>query len=100
MPRNQFDNHGRFTGGGLAGAGGRFMMQALSLKPAKQVTRNKNLVRAVLSPMLRDELRVKHECTDMDIDEAIEAGVTQFSDDFKTFLAQQRKVMTPPKGDE
>jgi hypothetical protein len=90
MSRSQFDSHGRFTGGGLMGMGGRIMTRDLM----------KNLARSALTPMLRDELKKEYGCTDIDIDAAIEAGVTQFSDDFKTFLAQQRKVMTPPKEDE
>jgi len=90
MPRNQFDSHGRFTGGGLAGAGGRFMTQVLE----------KNLIRVALTSRLREELKEIYGCTDTDIDAAIEAGIKEFGDDFKTFLAQQRKVMISPAEDE
>ena len=77
---------GRFTGG-LSGAGRQFM---------KQIA-DKNLIKIILSPALKAKIREEFNCTDEDIDKAIQAGITDFGDDFKKLLVDQRKILIPPK---
>ena len=57
----------------------------------------KNLVKMILTPYLRARIREESHCTDAEIDAAIQAGTTEFGDEFKKLLAEQRAMLTPPK---
>lgn len=74
----------------FSGAGKQFLEQAV----------NKNLIKVLLTPALKAKIREKFNCTNEDIDKAIQAGITDFGDDFKKLLAEQRAMLTPPKRDK
>lgn len=84
MPRSMFDSHRRFTGGGLTGAGKQFM---------KQVT-EKKMIKVKIPLGIREKLKAEFNCTDQDIDKAIQDGVTDFTDVFNKLMADQRKTLT------
>ena len=86
MSRPQFDSKGRFTGGGLMGAGSRIMKHLI----------NRGLARTflVLTPTLRASIKEEFNCTDEEIDAAVMNGVQEFGDDFKTFLAEQKRPLS------
>ena len=74
----------------FAGAGGQFLKQIVE----------KNLIKVILTPRLKAMIREEFDCTDEDIDKAVQMGITDFGDDFKKLLAEQRAMLTPPKEPE
>lgn len=73
----------------LTGAGRRIVREAL----------DKDMVRVIMTPILREKVRKEFGCTDEDIDRAIRAGETDFGDEFKEMLVKQRAEMVPPPED-
>ena len=79
-------NRSRYTPR-LCGAGRQIMKQVLE----------KNLIRVIMTPLLREKIRGEFDCTNADIDKAMQAGITEFGDDFKKLMAEQRAMLKPPK---
>lgn len=69
----------------FSGIGKQFLEQAV----------NKNLVKVLLTPALRAKIKEEFDCTDDDIDKAVQQGITEFGDDFRQLMVRQREQMKP-----
>ncbi|KKL19752.1 hypothetical protein LCGC14_2462300 [marine sediment metagenome] len=71
----------------FSGAGRQVLKQVLS----------KNMIRVIMTPLLKKKIREEFGCTDADIEKGIAKGITEFGEDFKKMMAEQRAILTLPK---
>lgn len=76
------------------GAGGRLIKSALSQGLVNKMVAN------IITPALRAKIKEEFNCTDEDINRALQEGVTEFGNDFKQLLADQHKQLIPPPEDD